>query len=100
VVTRSGQSLTFGTSSLIEVSKLYGGSETNVEPAFEVLKKWLPNVEPPRCSFAAAISIVLLLSVLTVVVVFKRARPAQPRLCPCLGGRALRSSPTTSSSAG
>jgi putative spermidine/putrescine transport system substrate-binding protein len=40
----SGFGTTFGTSSLIEISKLYGGSETNVEPAFEVLKKWLPNV--------------------------------------------------------
>ena len=50
--------------------------------------------------FAAAISIVLLLSVLTVVVVLNCARPAQPRLCACLGGRARRRSPTAWSSAG
>ena len=40
----SGFGTTFGTSSLIEISKQYGGSLTNVDPAFEVLKKWLPNV--------------------------------------------------------
>jgi putative spermidine/putrescine transport system substrate-binding protein len=40
----SGFGTTFGTSSLIEISKLYGGSLTNVDPAFEQLKKWLPNV--------------------------------------------------------
>ena len=40
----SGFGTTFGTSSLIEISKLYGGSLTNVEPAFQQLKKWLPHV--------------------------------------------------------
>ncbi len=40
----SGFGTTFGTSSLIEISKLYGGSLTNVDPAFAQLKKWLPNV--------------------------------------------------------
>ena len=40
----SGFGTTFGTSSLIEISKLYGGSLTNVDPAFEQLKKWLPHV--------------------------------------------------------
>jgi len=40
----SGFGTTFGTSSLIEISKQYGGSLTNVDPAFEQLKKWLPNV--------------------------------------------------------
>ena len=40
----SGFGTTFGTSSIIEISKLYGGSLTNVDPAFEQLKKWLPNV--------------------------------------------------------
>jgi putative spermidine/putrescine transport system substrate-binding protein len=40
----SGFGTTFGTSSLIEISKQYGGSLTNVDPAFEVLKKWLPHV--------------------------------------------------------
>ena len=40
----SGFGTTFGTSSLIEVSKQYGGSMTNVDPAFEQLKKWLPHV--------------------------------------------------------
>jgi putative spermidine/putrescine transport system substrate-binding protein len=40
----SGFGTTFGTSSLIEISKQYGGSMTNVDPAFEQLKKWLPHV--------------------------------------------------------
>ena len=40
----SGFGTTFGTSSLIEISKLYGGSLTNVDPAFEQLRKWLPHV--------------------------------------------------------
>jgi len=40
----SGFGTTFGTSSLIEISKQYGGSLTNVDPAFEQLKKWLPHV--------------------------------------------------------
>jgi putative spermidine/putrescine transport system substrate-binding protein len=40
----SGFGTTFGTSSLIEIGKQYGGSLTNVDPAFEQLKKWLPHV--------------------------------------------------------
>jgi putative spermidine/putrescine transport system substrate-binding protein len=40
----SGFGTTFGTSSLIEIGKQYGGSMTNVDPAFEQLKKWLPHV--------------------------------------------------------
>ena len=40
----SGFGTTFGTSSLIEISKQYGGSMTNVDPAFDQLKKWLPHV--------------------------------------------------------
>jgi putative spermidine/putrescine transport system substrate-binding protein len=40
----SGFGTTFGTSSLIEISKQYGGSLTNVDPAFEQLRKWLPHV--------------------------------------------------------
>ena len=44
----SGFGTTFGTSSLIEISKHYGGSLTNVDPAFEQLKKWLPHVGGDR----------------------------------------------------
>jgi putative spermidine/putrescine transport system substrate-binding protein len=33
-----------GTAFLIEVSKLNGGSDTNIEPGFEALKKLLPNI--------------------------------------------------------
>lgn len=40
----TGFGTTFGTVSLIEISKVFGGSETNVEPAFEALKKILPHV--------------------------------------------------------
>lgn len=40
----TGFQTTFGTVSLIELAKLYGGSETNVEPAMVELKKILPKV--------------------------------------------------------
>lgn len=40
----TGFQTTFGTVSLIELAKLFGGSETNVEPAMTELKKILPKV--------------------------------------------------------
>jgi putative spermidine/putrescine transport system substrate-binding protein len=40
----TGFQSTFGTVSLIEIAKAYGGSDTNVEPAFVALKKALPKV--------------------------------------------------------
>jgi putative spermidine/putrescine transport system substrate-binding protein len=40
----TGFQTTFGTVSLIEIAKAYGGSETNVEPAFVEVKKALPKV--------------------------------------------------------
>ena len=40
----TGFQTTFGTASLIELSKLYGGSLTNVDPALVELKKVLPKV--------------------------------------------------------
>ena len=40
----TGFQTTFGTVSLIEIAKIFGGSETNVEPAFVELKKFLPHV--------------------------------------------------------
>jgi putative spermidine/putrescine transport system substrate-binding protein len=40
----SGFQTTFGTVSLIEIAKAFGGSETNVDPAFVELKKILPKV--------------------------------------------------------
>ena len=40
----TGFQTTFGTLSLIEIAKAYGGSETNVEPAFVEVKKALPKV--------------------------------------------------------
>ena len=40
----TGFQTTFGTVSLIEIAKAYGGSDTNVEPAFVEVKKALPKV--------------------------------------------------------
>jgi putative spermidine/putrescine transport system substrate-binding protein len=40
----TGFQTTFGTVSLIEIARTYGGSETNVEPAFVEVKKALPKV--------------------------------------------------------
>jgi len=40
----TGFQTTFGTASLIELSKLFGGSLTNVDPALAELKKVLPKV--------------------------------------------------------
>jgi putative spermidine/putrescine transport system substrate-binding protein len=40
----TGFQTTFGTVSLIEIAKVFGGSETNVEPAFVELKKVLPKI--------------------------------------------------------
>lgn len=40
----TGFQTTFGTAALIEIGKLFGGSETNVEPAIEQVKKILPQV--------------------------------------------------------
>ena len=40
----TGFQTTFGTSSLIELSKLFGGSLTNIDPALVELKKVLPKV--------------------------------------------------------
>lgn len=41
-ITGLGSSL--GTAFMVEVAKMYGGSDTNIEPAFEAVKKLLPNV--------------------------------------------------------
>lgn len=40
----TGFQTTFGTVSLIEIAKVFGGSETNVEPAIAELKKALPRI--------------------------------------------------------
>ncbi len=40
----TGFGTTFGTISLIEMAKVFGGSETNVEPLFEELRKIKPQV--------------------------------------------------------
>jgi putative spermidine/putrescine transport system substrate-binding protein len=41
-ITGLGSSL--GTAFMVEVAKMHGGSDTNIEPAFEAVKKLLPNV--------------------------------------------------------
>ena len=41
-ITGLGSSL--GTAFMVEIAKMHGGSETNIEPAFEAVKKLLPNV--------------------------------------------------------
>jgi putative spermidine/putrescine transport system substrate-binding protein len=40
----TGFQTTFGTVSIIEIAKVFGGSETNVEPFFTEIKKVLPKV--------------------------------------------------------
>lgn len=40
----TGYQTTFGAAALIEISKAFGGSESNIEPAIEQLKKILPTV--------------------------------------------------------
>jgi len=40
----TGFQTTFGTVSIIEIAKMFGGSETNVEPFFAEVKKILPKV--------------------------------------------------------
>lgn len=40
----TGFQTTFGTVSLIEIAKIFGGSETNIEPALVELKKVLPKI--------------------------------------------------------
>ncbi len=40
----TGFGTTFGTISLIELAKVFGGSETNIEPALAELKKVLPKI--------------------------------------------------------
>jgi putative spermidine/putrescine transport system substrate-binding protein len=40
----TGFQTTFGTISLIEIAKVFGGSETNIEPALVELKKVLPKI--------------------------------------------------------
>ena len=40
----TGFQTTFGTVSIIEISKVFGGSETNVEPFFTEIKKVLPKI--------------------------------------------------------
>ena len=41
----TGFQTTFGTVSLIEIAKVFGGSETNVDPALVELKKVLPKIK-------------------------------------------------------
>lgn len=40
----TGFQTTFGTVSIIEIARMYGGSETNVEPFFTEIKKVLPKI--------------------------------------------------------
>ena len=40
----TGLASSLGTAFMVEIAKLHGGSETNIEPAFEAVKKLLPNV--------------------------------------------------------
>ncbi|MFQ3623402.1 MAG: extracellular solute-binding protein [Acetobacteraceae bacterium] len=40
----TGFQTTFGTASLIEIAKVFGGSETNIEPALAELRKVLPRI--------------------------------------------------------
>ncbi|MET0530319.1 MAG: extracellular solute-binding protein [Microvirga sp.] len=40
----TGYQTTFGAAALIEISKAFGGSESNIEPAMEQIKKILPTV--------------------------------------------------------
>jgi putative spermidine/putrescine transport system substrate-binding protein len=40
----TGFGSTFGTVAMIEIAKAFGGSETNMEPAFEAVRRMLPNV--------------------------------------------------------
>lgn len=40
----TGFQTTFGTTSLIEIAKTFGGSETNIDPAMEKIQEILPNV--------------------------------------------------------
>jgi putative spermidine/putrescine transport system substrate-binding protein len=40
----TGLASSLGTAFMVEIAKLNGGSETNIEPAFDALKKLLPNV--------------------------------------------------------
>jgi putative spermidine/putrescine transport system substrate-binding protein len=43
-VALTGFGTTFGTVAMIEIAKAFGGSETNMEPAFEQVRRLLPNV--------------------------------------------------------
>jgi len=43
-VALTGFGATFGTVAMIEIAKAFGGSETNMEPAFEQVRRLLPNV--------------------------------------------------------
>ena len=45
----TGFQTTFGTSSIIEIGKQFGGSQTNPEPAFAELKKVLPKIAAVGC---------------------------------------------------
>jgi putative spermidine/putrescine transport system substrate-binding protein len=40
----TGMTSSLGTAFMIEVAKMNGGSETNIEPAFQAIKELLPNV--------------------------------------------------------
>ena len=44
----TGFQTTFGTVSMVEIAKVFGGSETNVEPFFTEIKKMLPKVAAVR----------------------------------------------------
>jgi len=43
-VALTGFGTTFGTVAMIEIAKAFGGSETNMDPAFEQVRRLLPNV--------------------------------------------------------
>lgn len=40
----TGFGSTFGTVAMVEIAKAFGGSDTNMEPAFEAVRRLLPNV--------------------------------------------------------
>jgi len=40
----TGLASSLGTAFMVEIAKMHGGSDTNIEPAFDAIKKLLPNV--------------------------------------------------------
>src|SRR5262249_59040001 len=40
----TGMASSLGTAFMVEIAKMNGGSDTNIEPAFDAIKRLLPNV--------------------------------------------------------